>query len=152
MGYRKPIALTGPCDRAHRPPMSIRQVSPGQAAKELAADPSAVYLDVRTSEEFDAGHPAGARNVPVLVMDPTTRRPRPNDAFLGVVQRHLPPATRLLVGCQSGMRSQRAGGVLGDAGYTDLANVLVGLGGADDTQGWRDSGLPVETGSAGRLS
>jgi rhodanese-related sulfurtransferase len=151
MGYRKPIALTGPCDRAHRPPMSIRQVSPGQAAQELAADPSAVYLDVRTPEEFDAGHPAGARNVPVLVFDPATRRPRPNDAFLDVVQRHLPPATRLLVGCQSGMRSQRACEMLGEAGYTDLANVRGGFGGSDDTQGWRDSGLPVETGSAGRL-
>jgi arsenate reductase len=152
MGYRKPIALTGPWGRAHRPPMSIREVSPGQAAKELAADPSAVYLDVRTPEEFDAGHPAGARNVPVLVLDPATHRPRPNDAFLDVVQRHLPPATRLLVGCQSGMRSQRACEMLGEAGYTDLANVRGGFGGSDDTQGWRDSGLPVETGSAGRLT
>jgi arsenate reductase len=132
--------------------MAIRQVSPGQAASELAADPTAVYLDVRTPEEFDAGHPAGACNVPVLVLDPTTRRPRPNPEFVGMVQRHLPAATKLLVGCQSGMRSQRACELLDEAGYADLANVRGGFGGSDDTPGWRDSGLPVESGGAGRLA
>ena len=136
--------------------MDIRQIAPGDAARELAADPAAVYLDVRTPEEFDAGHPAGARNVAVFLLDPGTRRPRPNPGFLAVVQRHFPPATRLLVGCQSGMRSQRACELLADAGYTQLANVSGGFGGAHDASGtpvagWRDSGLPVETGAAGRL-
>jgi hypothetical protein len=50
------------------------------------------------------------------------------------------------------MRSQRACEMLDDAGYTDLANVCGGFGGSDDTQGWKDSGLPVETGAAGRLT
>jgi rhodanese-related sulfurtransferase len=132
--------------------MSIRQVTPAEAARELVATPSAVYLDVRTHEEFDAGHPAGARNVPVLVFDPATRRPRPNTEFLDIVQRHLTPATTLLVGCQSGMRSQHACELLADAGYTDLANVRGGFGGSDDAAGWKESGLPVETGASGRLS
>ncbi len=132
--------------------MSIRQVSPAQASSELAADAGAVYLDVRTPEEFDAGHPAGARNVPVLFVDPATRRPRPNPEFVSVVQRHLAPVTRLLVGCQSGMRSQRACELLEEAGYTDLANVRGGFGGSDDTPGWKESGLPVETGGAARLA
>lgn len=131
--------------------MAIRQVVPAEAACELTAEPSAVYLDVRTPEEFDAGHPAGARNVAVFFFDPATGRPRPNPDFLAIVQRHLPPTTTLLVGCQSGMRSQRACELLADAGYTDLANVQGGFGGTDDTAGWKDSGLPVETGGAGRL-
>ncbi len=136
--------------------MEIRQVLPADAARELAADPTAVYLDVRTAEEFDAGHPAGARNVPVFLFDPGTRRPRPNPDFLAVVRCHFPPATTLLVGCQSGMRSQRACELLADAGYTHLANVSGGFGGAQapsgtPVTGWRDSGLPVETGAAGRL-
>jgi arsenate reductase len=131
--------------------MAIRQVVPAEAACELTAEPSAVYLDVRTPEEFDAGHPAGARNVPVLLMDPASRRPRPNADFVAVVLRHLAPGTKLLVGCQSGMRSQRACELLADAGYTDLASVQGGFGGTDDTAGWKDSGLPVETGGAGRL-
>ena len=132
--------------------MAIRQVTPAEAARELAATPSAVYLDVRTPEEFDAGHPAGARNVPVLLLDPATRRPRPNPEFLAVVQRHLASATPLLVGCQSGMRSQRACEMLAEASYTDLANVRGGFGGSEDTAGWKESGLPVESGAAGRLA
>src|SRR5262249_48504322 len=131
--------------------MAIRQVTPAEAARALATTPHAVYLDVRTVEEFDAGHPAGARNVPVLVRDPATGRPRPNPEFLAVVQRHLPPATPLLVGCQSGMRSQHACELLTEAGYTDLANVLGGFGGSEDAAGWKESGLPVESGATGRL-
>ena len=131
--------------------MAIRQVTPAEAARELAATPHAVYLDVRTVEEFDAGHPAGARNVPVFIRDPATGRPRPNPEFIAVVQRHLPPATLLLVGCQSGMRSQRACELLADAGYTDLANVVGGFGGSEEAAGWKESGLPVESGTTGRL-
>jgi arsenate reductase len=131
--------------------MAIRQVTPAEAARELAATPHAVYLDVRTVEEFEAGHPAGARNVAVLVRDPASGRPRPNPEFLAVVQRHLPPATPLLVGCQSGMRSQHACELLADAGYTDLANVRGGFGGSEDAAGWKESGLPVESGATGRL-
>ena len=131
--------------------MAIRQVTPAEAARELAATPSTVYLDVRTVEEFDAGHPAGARNVPVFVRDPATGRPRPNAEFVAIVQRHLAPATRLLVGCQSGMRSQHACELLAGAGYTDLANVQGGFGGSEDAAGWKESGLPVESGATGRL-
>ena len=131
--------------------MAIRQVIPAEAARELAATPSTVYLDVRTVEEFDAGHPAGARNVPVFVRDPATGRPRPNAEFVAIVQRHLAPATRLLVGCQSGMRSQHACELLADAGYTDLANVLGGFGGSEEAAGWKESGLPVDSGATGRL-
>jgi rhodanese-related sulfurtransferase len=130
--------------------MDIRQVTPAEAARALSNDPTAVYLDVRTTEEFEAGHPAGARNVPVFLFD-ASGRPRPNPEFMGVVQRHLAPATALLVGCRSGMRSQRACELLAEAGYTDLANVRGGFGGSDDTPGWAESGLPVETGGAGGL-
>src|SRR5215831_19003949 len=129
--------------------MASRQVTPAEAARELAATARAVYLDVRTVEEFDAGHPAGARNVPVLVRDPATGRPRPNPEFLAVVQRHLPPTTPLLVGCQSGMRSQHACELLADAGYTNLANVRGGFVGSEDAAGWKESGLPVESGAPG---
>src|SRR5437763_16500566 len=84
--------------------MDIRQVSPREAHELLEQDPSAVYLDVRTEAEFEAGHPAGARNVPVVFFDPTTRQPMPNADFVATVGRTIPRTAKLLVGCQSGGR------------------------------------------------
>jgi rhodanese-related sulfurtransferase len=131
--------------------MAIRQLTPAAAHAALLADPKAVYLDVRTHGEYDAGHPAGARNVAVMQLDPATGRPGPNPDFVTVVARHFPPSTTLIVGCQMGGRSQRACEMLEAAGWTDLANVQGGFGGSPDTAGWQESGLPVESGPAGRL-
>jgi len=132
--------------------MNIRQTTPTEAHDTLTRHPDAVYLDVRTEEEFTAAHPAGARNVPVVFFDAATHRPKPNPDFIAVVERHLPRSTKLVVGCQAGGRSQHACELLVQAGYTDVANVQGGFGGAHDASGrivvpgWRDAGLPVETG------
>jgi rhodanese-related sulfurtransferase len=138
--------------------MEIAQTTPADAHATLAQSPGALYLDVRTEEEFAAGHPAGARNVPVVFFDPATRQPRPNPDFLAILERHVPRTAKLLVGCQSGMRSQRACELLSQAGYTDVANVQGGFGGARDqtgrivVPGWREAGLPVETGATAGAS
>ena len=131
--------------------MDIRQVTPREAYELLEQDPGAIYLDVRTEGEFEAGHPAGARNVPVVLVDPVARQPVPNPDFVAIVKRHLASDTRLVVGCQSGGRSQHACELLARAGYTDLANVWAGFGGARDqtgriVAGWAAAGLPVEEG------
>lgn len=133
--------------------MDIPQTTPPEAFDTLRKHPDAVYLDVRTVEEFEAGHPAGARNIPVLLFDPATREPRENADFVAVVERELPRTTKLVVGCQAGGRSQRACELLAQAGWTDVTNVHGGFGGARDrlgrvvVPGWRDAGLPVETGA-----
>ena len=134
--------------------MAIAELDPVQAHEVLKKNPAARYLDVRTQGEFEAGHPAGAVNVPVIVLDPASRQPRLNPEFVASVERNFPRTTKLLVGCQSGPRSERACGLLAEAGYTDLTNVQGGFGGAHDASGrivvpgWRDAGLPVETGPA----
>ena len=137
--------------------MEIPQTTPADAHATLGQSPGALYLDVRTEEEFAAGHPAGARNVPVVFFDPATRQPRPNPDFLAIVERHVSRTAKLLVGCQSGMRSQRACELLSQAGYTDVSNVQGGFGGARDqtgriVPGWREAGLPVETGATAGAS
>jgi rhodanese-related sulfurtransferase len=123
----------------------------------MQSDTDVVYLDVRTVDEYEQGHPAGAYNVPVVLLDPAGGPARPNPDFLIVVAAHLPRDTKLLVGCLSGGRSQRACQLLLEAGYADLTNVQGGFGGARDrggrvlVEGWRDSGLPTEEGQpAGR--
>lgn len=138
--------------------MEIPQTTPPEAFATLRANPDAVYLDVRTEAEFAAGHPAGARNVPVFFFDNATGRPVPNPDFLAVVERVFPRPTKLLLGCQSGMRSQRACEILAGAGYADVTNVQGSFGGARDAAGrivvpgWRDAGLPVETGATPGVS
>src|SRR5437870_12758260 len=105
------------------PIMEIPQTTPPEAHETLQRHPDAVYLDVRTEAEFEAGHPAGARNVPVVFFDPATRQPTPNPDFVATVERAVPRSTKLLVGCQSGPRSARACELLAQAGFTDATNV-----------------------------
>ncbi|MBI3769241.1 MAG: rhodanese-like domain-containing protein [Deltaproteobacteria bacterium] len=133
--------------------MEIPQTTPPEAFDLLRQQPDAVYLDVRTAPEFEAGHPADARHVPVMFFG-AGGQPRPNPDFVAGVEALVPRTTKLLVGCQAGGRSQRACELLRDAGYTDVTNVRGGFGGARDQTGrviipgWHDAGLPVETGPA----
>jgi rhodanese-related sulfurtransferase len=137
--------------------METKQVSTKEAHEALTNETTAVYLDVRTEKEFEQGHPLGALNVPVLFFDPAGGPARPNERFLDVVRRHIEPSRTVFVGCQSGMRSQRAAEMLSGAGYRNVANVSGGFGGLRDrsgkvlAEGWRDTGLPIENGqTAGR--
>src|SRR5262245_11359855 len=127
--------------------MEIRQTTPPDAYETLQSDPTAVYLDVRTAEEFAAGHPEGAINVPVIFFRAGSSSPNPD--FVSTVQRLVPTSAAVLVGCQAGGRSQRGAELLVAAGYHDVTNVRGGFGGARDETGrvvipgWRDAGLPV---------
>lgn len=133
----------------------IRQLVPKEAARAVESEPNAVYLDVRTEQEFAAGHPAGAVNVPVVFLD-AARQPSPNPDFEEVVQASFSKDQPLVIGCQSGVRSMRAAGILESLGYTNLANVVGGFGGSKDASGtpvpgWKQAGLPVGEGTpAGR--
>lgn len=130
----------------------MKNVTPKDCPALLAA--GYAYLDVRTVEEFEAGHPAGAYNVPVMTRGPMGMQPNP--AFAKVVAGLFAKDAKLVVGCQSGMRSQRACDELNAAGFTDIANMECGFGGARDpsgnvSPGWQACGLPTESGRpAGR--
>ena len=130
--------------------MGVRDVDVKQAHA-LQQDDGYTYVDVRSVPEFDAGHPAGASNVPLLHRDAATGQMQPNPEFLAVMQANYPPDARLLIGCQMGGRSARAAQILASAGYGDVCNVAGGFGGAYDRAtgqvvhpGWAGSGLPVE--------
>ena len=116
----------------------------------------AVYVDVRSQMEFDAGHPADAVNVPLIDRDPRTGQMMPNPDFVEVIKANYPPDTALLVGCQVGGRSQRAAQILETFGFANVANVRGGFSGMRDPMGrsvdpgWEESGLPVETEAPGR--
>jgi rhodanese-related sulfurtransferase len=128
--------------------MPINQVEPPQAYETLQHHQDAVYLDVRTEQEFAQGHPTAAINIPVVfIKGPGQMEVNPD--FVTVAEKVLPKDKKLVVGCMAGGRSQRACEMLEQMGYTDLNNVRGGFGGARDQSGrvtvtgWRDAGLPV---------
>ena len=135
--------------------MPIRQTTPNEAHQLLGSGYR--YIDVRTEQEFANGHPAGAVNVPVVFPDRATNQMAVNPEFLAVVQAHFPKDAKLVIGCLSGGRSQRAAELLAQVGYTDLINMQGGFGGARDQTGrtvmagWAECGLPI-CGSCGAES
>ena len=130
--------------------MSVKQIDPKQTSDTLRQDPNAVYLDVRTPEEFAQGHVPGAVNMPVMSPDPVSRRMSPNPNFLASVESAYPKDKKVICGCQMGGRSQFAAEMLDRAGFTDVSNMTGGFGGARDPMGrivapgWLQSDLPVE--------
>lgn len=128
--------------------MAVNEITPQQAHDVLSADPSAVYIDVRSEREFANGHPAGAVNIPVAFPDPA-RGMVLNPDFVSVVEKNFSKDKKIIVGCQAGPRSNRAAGMLLEAGYDDVSNLLGGFGGMRDQMGntlapgWAASGLPV---------
>lgn len=99
-----------------------RRITVDQACA-LQAD-GALLLDVRSREEFGAGHAPGARNIP---LDRLAERIR-----------ELPPSRQVLTICQSGGRSARAAAALAGHGVHDVSDVRGGM------SAWQRAGLPVE--------
>ena len=128
--------------------MAVKEVTPQQAHDTLQADAGAVYIDVRTEREFATGHPQGAVNIPVAFPDPA-RGMVMNADFVKVVEGNFPKDKKIIVGCQAGPRSNAAAGLLQQAGYQDVSNMLGGFGGMRDptgkviAPGWSSLDLPA---------
>jgi rhodanese-related sulfurtransferase len=128
--------------------MAMKEITPQQAYDVLQREAGAVYIDVRTEREFAAGHPQGAVNIPVAFPDPG-RGMVMNTDFVRVVGDHFPKEKKIILGCQAGPRSNAAAGLLQQAGYQDISNMVGGFGGMRDSlgnvvaPGWSSLGLPV---------
>ena len=135
--------------------MNPPTISPQEAADQLAADPTILYLDVRTAEEFSQGHAPNALNIPIFLTDPATGGMTPNPEFTLVAQAVLEPGSTCFVCCASGTRSRQAIVTLGDFGYFRLTNVEGGFTGLRSPSGevirsgWSQCGLPIEPGDGG---
>jgi rhodanese-related sulfurtransferase len=113
-----------------------------------AQQQGATYVDVRSTGEFAAGHPAGSINVPLIEPDEDTGQPQANPDFVRVIQSRFEPDAQLLIGCQMGSRSMRAAQILESFGFSNVANVRGGFGGSRGMMGhetgWAEADLPVE--------
>jgi rhodanese-related sulfurtransferase len=131
----------------------IPRISPQQASEKLAL--GYTYVDVRTTEEFDAGHPAGAVNVPIAHAGATGMVP--NADFVRVMTASFSKDALIVVGCKAGGRSLRAAQLLVGQGFTHVVDQRAGWDGVRNPfgqlvePGWSRTGLPTEVGQpAGR--
>ena len=132
--------------------MAIVELDPETAYARLREEPGSIYLDVRSSVEYEQGHPVDAWNLPLLHMTGTGMAR--NGEFEDVAEAVLPKDALILVGCRSGQRSFMACQILIQLGYERVANVTGGFAGQTDpatgqlvAPGWERSGLP-STGEA----
>src|SRR6266850_272597 len=132
--------------------MRPERIEVEQAHQILDKEKDAVYLDVRTEEEFAEGHPEGAINVPIGVPNPGLQRMDPNPDFLDIVRAAAPgDDAPLIVGCKTGPRAEMAANLLSKNGYLNVRWVLGGFLGMTDPMGnvvapgWRDLGFPEST-------
>ena len=82
---------------------------------ELIKDTAVVLLDVRTPEEYAAGHIEGALNIDVK-----------DSLFISNVQAQIAQGSKVAVYCRSGRRSLIAAGQMVEKGY-DVVNLEGGF-------------------------
>lgn len=111
-------------------PDGVVNVTPLEAQaliQQHAGDPRFVILDVRSLDEFNAGHLENAVSLCVLCSDPAFRE------SLAGYDRSAP----ILVYCRTGRRSATAAGILAEEGFTNIYNMTGGI------VQWQADGLPV---------
>lgn len=81
-----------------------------RGVKEYRSTPGAILLDVRTEQEYQEGHIAGSKNVPLQTIGHGDRTTDRRD-------------TPLYVYCYSGARSRQAVTILQRMGYTHVKNI-----------------------------
>lgn len=111
-------------------PDAVRLFRADKATSGPNKRPPIVVLDVRTAEEFAAGHVPGAVNLDVTAPDFAEK------AAL------LEKDRRYLVHCASGGRSRRAVPILQEQGISRIFHLTDGFA------GWTEAGGPVEGGEA----
>ena len=84
-----------------------------------------LHIDVSEPAEFAAGHPSGARNVPLGNLEGSKDLPG---------NKTLP----LILVCPTGARAGRAAGLLRKAGYAQVVALSGGVA------AWREASLPIE--------
>ena len=117
---------TAPTRKVDAPPMAIKAGISEMAPAEARPGTEAAYsqfVDVRTPEEYAAGHAYRAVNIP---LDSLTEK-------MGRLERNEP----VYLICRTDNRSRQAAKILADAGF---GQVVVVTGG---TVAWQAAGMPM---------
>jgi|SRR5262249_54429220 len=77
--------------------MEIKRITPEEAKELLDSNSGYVYLDVRTVQEFDAGHVPSAKNIPVVEPDASGRM-QLNPRFVEIVEKNSGKEPKYITG------------------------------------------------------
>jgi len=116
-------------EAAAEAPARVAVVTPDEAAATIAdPPPGLVVLDVRTPDEFAAGHLAGATMLDFY--EPTFADE------LAELDRDVP----YVIYCRSGNRSGQTRALMADLGFRSVEDIDGGV------IAWQDAGMPLTTG------
>lgn len=96
--------------------VKVTNITPSEAKERLDSKEDLILLDVRTKEEYEAGHIEGSILIPVDIIEAEAE---------GILQDKEKP---IIVYCRSGKRSMAAANILVKLGYENVYN----LGGIND--------------------
>jgi Fe-S cluster biosynthesis and repair protein YggX/rhodanese-related sulfurtransferase len=132
--------------------MDLKRITADEA-KRMMEQEGYTLLDVRSMPEYNTEHALGAYNIPYLHRAPHGMIP--NTDFARIVQSFFPDkGTKIITSCQMGGRSVRAAAELMNLGYPNVVDLRGGFGSEHDdagnivVPGWKDRGLPVESGES----
>ena len=118
-------APKGPMDFVNAAKAQIAEVSAAQAKADLDAGKKFILLDVRSKEEFDAGHLPNAMHVSRGLLEFKIGRVIPDKN------------ANIILYCRTGARSAIATHVLNEMGYVNAKNM------AGAFKAWGTAGYPV---------
>ena len=127
--------------------MAIPDITQTETWELLGNEPDAVLIDVRTDGEWDGIGIADVSSLERemrLVQWITQPGSVPNDNFLAEASDGLALDTPIVLLCRSGVRSQAAGTVMAEAGFTRAYNIIGGFEGSAHASGWKTN-LPWTT-------
>lgn len=115
---------------------SVESVHPSEAHRKKLSE-SWKHLDVRTKEEYLAGHAKDSFCVPVMIKGQDGKLVE-NPSFLQDVCKYFKKDDKILVSCLKGPRAMKAIEKLREAGFSQLVNVEGGY------EKWQETSLPIE--------
>jgi rhodanese-related sulfurtransferase len=100
----------------------VTEMTP-QEAKPAVEAAYAQFIDVRTPEEYKAGHAERTKNIPLDELAQNLDKLEKNEPVYLI--------------CQTGMRSMKAAQMLNEAGFPQTVSIAGG------TTAWQDAGFPM---------
>ena len=135
----------------------VTHISVSKAWELLQKEPKVAFIDVRSDMEYlFIGHPTGAVNIPWIaepdwIINPDFVREVRKLVLGGIIESPEHHSVPVLLICRSGNRSDEAGKLLIENGFTRVYNIEQGFEGELDGDhhrstlgGWRHDNLPWE--------